>query len=159
MIILIFQIYFEAFMTIYNNVLVAIDPYIDSSNILDQAVKIIKPDGKMSLIYVMESLMAFPSAPFAPPMVDLPGTHQSIRQDVQKHMLQLAEKYKIPKAKIHIEVGSVAKEIKKLASDMNADVIVIGTHGRHGIGLLLGSTASSVIHGAPCDMLVVKIRS
>ena len=40
-----------------------------------------------------------------------------------------------------------------------ADLIVIGTHGRHGLGLLLGSTASGVIHGVQCDVLAVRVSS
>jgi universal stress protein A len=36
---------------------------------------------------------------------------------------------------------------------------VIGTHGQSGISLLLGSTASSVLHGSGCDVLAVRIHS
>jgi universal stress protein A len=150
---------YENFMSIYNNVLVAIDPFIDSNKIIIQAKKITKPDGNMRLIYVMESLMAFPSAPFAPPMVDLPGVHKNTRQAAYNMMLEVAKKYDIPKENVHLEIGSIAREIKKFASDTNADAIVIGSHGRHGVGLLLGSTASSVIHGVSCDMLIVKIEA
>ena len=35
--------------------------------------------------------------------------------------------------------------------------IVVGSHGRHGLALLLGSTASGVLHGAKCDVLAVRI--
>jgi universal stress protein A len=34
---------------------------------------------------------------------------------------------------------------------------VVGSHGRHGLALLLGSTANDVLHGAPCDVLAVKL--
>ena len=37
------------------------------------------------------------------------------------------------------------------------DLIVVGTHGRHGIGLLLGSTANSVLHGVDRDVLAVRV--
>ncbi len=40
---------------------------------------------------------------------------------------------------------------------MDADLIVLGTHGRHGLGLILGSTANGVLHGASCDVLAVRI--
>ena len=40
-----------------------------------------------------------------------------------------------------------------------ADLIVVGSHGRHGLALLLGSTASGVLHGAPCDVLAVRVGS
>ena len=35
--------------------------------------------------------------------------------------------------------------------------LVVGSHGRHGLALLLGSTANAVLHGAPCDVLAVRI--
>jgi universal stress protein A len=35
---------------------------------------------------------------------------------------------------------------------------VIGTHGRHGLGLLLGSTVNAVLHGLDTDALAVRIR-
>ncbi len=37
------------------------------------------------------------------------------------------------------------------------DLIVLGSHGREGIQLLLGSTANAVLHGAPCDVLAVRV--
>ena len=36
--------------------------------------------------------------------------------------------------------------------------IVIGSHGRHGLALLLGSTANSVLHGASCNVYVVRVQ-
>ncbi|MGB1202845.1 MAG: universal stress protein [Alloalcanivorax venustensis] len=38
-----------------------------------------------------------------------------------------------------------------------ADLIVLGSHGKHGIRLLLGSTANAVLHRATCDVLAVRI--
>jgi nucleotide-binding universal stress UspA family protein len=40
---------------------------------------------------------------------------------------------------------------------MNADLVVLGSHGRTGIPkLVLGSVASHVVSHAPCDVLVIK---
>jgi universal stress protein A len=41
---------------------------------------------------------------------------------------------------------------------LDVDLIVIGSHGREGIQRLLGSTANAVLHGAPCDVLAVRIK-
>jgi universal stress protein A len=56
-------------------------------------------------------------------------------------------------------VGLVKAEIFSLVDEVAADLIVVGTHGRHGVGLLLGSTATSVIHGTPCDVLSVRVAN
>lgn len=146
-------------MSIYNTVLVAIDPFVDCSQILKKANSIKSSDGHIHLIHVMDIVMIFPSASLAPPSPDLPGFHEESKVSIHNLLLDMAKLYDIPKDNIQIKVGSTAKQIRNFASEIKADVIVIGSHGRHGIGLLLGSTASSVIHGAPCDMLVIKIES
>jgi len=57
-----------------------------------------------------------------------------------------------------VEIGNPKAEIVRVASEKDIDLIVIGTHGRHGIGLLLGSTATGVIHHAHCDVLTVRLK-
>ncbi len=53
--------------------------------------------------------------------------------------------------------GDPASEIVKLAKAEHADLIVLGTHGRTGIGrLLFGSTAEQILRRAPCPILAVK---
>jgi nucleotide-binding universal stress UspA family protein len=54
--------------------------------------------------------------------------------------------------------GEPATEILKVAQEVNAELIVMGTHGRTGLGrLLLGSVAEQVLRKAPCPVLTVKI--
>ena len=54
--------------------------------------------------------------------------------------------------------GSTRREILRLAKELDTNLIVIGSHGREGIQRLLGSTANAVLHGAPCDVLAVRIK-
>jgi nucleotide-binding universal stress UspA family protein len=54
-------------------------------------------------------------------------------------------------------VGDEATEIIRLAEDEGYDLIVMGTHGRTGVGrLLMGSVAEKVLRRAPCPVLTVK---
>jgi nucleotide-binding universal stress UspA family protein len=54
-------------------------------------------------------------------------------------------------------VGDEATEIVRLAEEEGADMIVMGTHGRGGIGrLLMGSVADKVLRRAPCPVLTIK---
>jgi nucleotide-binding universal stress UspA family protein len=56
-----------------------------------------------------------------------------------------------------VHVGKPATEIVRAAKDWPADLIVIGSHGRGGIGrLLLGSVAEAVMRHAACPVLVVR---
>jgi universal stress protein A len=54
-------------------------------------------------------------------------------------------------------MGSPAEEIVRCAREFGCDLLVMGTHGRSGIGhLALGSVAEAVIRAAPCPVLVVR---
>jgi len=57
----------------------------------------------------------------------------------------------------HLREGDAAGQILILAGDCKCDLIVMGTHGRTGVGrLLLGSVAEAVVRRAPCPVLTVK---
>jgi universal stress protein A len=54
-------------------------------------------------------------------------------------------------------VGDPAAEILRVAQAIKADLIVMGTHGRTGLGrLLMGSVAEQVVRRAPCPVVTVK---
>ena len=56
--------------------------------------------------------------------------------------------------------GDAAEEIVELARDSLCDLIVMGTHGRTGLGrLLMGSVAERVMRRAPCPVLTIKAPS
>lgn len=54
---------------------------------------------------------------------------------------------------------SATHEITRFAEENNIDLIVVASHGRHGITVLLGSTANGLVQRAPCDILVVRASS
>jgi nucleotide-binding universal stress UspA family protein len=56
-----------------------------------------------------------------------------------------------------VKFGNAADTIISTCTDKKADLIVVGSHGRHGAKkFLLGSVSSKVVEHAPCDVLVVK---
>jgi universal stress protein A len=63
----------------------------------------------------------------------------------------------VPESRQHLIFGRPESEIQRTADEFGADVIVVGSHGRHGLALLLGSTANGVLHGATCDVLAVRV--
>lgn len=52
--------------------------------------------------------------------------------------------------------GFPDKTIIEEATSWNADLIVVGSHGRGFWGRLLGSVSNGVVHHAPCSVLVVR---
>ena len=143
-------------MTIYRNILVAIDlhPTCDEI-ILKRASELVKgSQASLSLIHAIEHINAYGVAQAYPTVIDL---ESEMLFEAKKQLGQLAEKFSIPETHQYVEVGSPKVVILHKMSTLKIDLIVIGSHGRHGIGLLFGSTASAVIHHLCCDALVVKI--
>ncbi|MFB1011658.1 MAG: universal stress protein, partial [Thiopseudomonas sp.] len=58
----------------------------------------------------------------------------------------------------HLRYGQPRAEIHQLAEEIGSDLILVGSHGRHGLALLLGSTASDLLSAAPCDVLAVNLK-
>jgi nucleotide-binding universal stress UspA family protein len=60
----------------------------------------------------------------------------------------------------HQRLVAPAEEIAQLAADVEADLVIVGTHGRRGVSrLVLGSVAEGVVRLAPCPVLVVRKKA
>ena len=55
------------------------------------------------------------------------------------------------------EEGGVVAEILRLSAELNIDLIVIGHQQRRGLSALFSHTDESIVHRAPCDVMVLKI--
>ena len=85
----------------------------------------------------------------------------NLEQELLAHagaaLQELASKCGIDEDQQYLERGHAPTQVLRLAEDMDVDLIVVGSHGRHGLRLLLGSTANAVLHGAKCDVLAVRV--
>jgi nucleotide-binding universal stress UspA family protein len=60
----------------------------------------------------------------------------------------------------HQRLSAPAEEVAQLAADVEADLVVVGTHGRRGVSrLVLGSVAEGVVRLAPCPVLVMRKKA
>jgi nucleotide-binding universal stress UspA family protein len=75
---------------------------------------------------------------------------------VEEAQRNVSEKF--PKLKLTAEIlhGAPDQQIIERAKEWNADLIVVGSHGRGFWGRLLGSVSDGVVHHAPCSVLVVR---
>jgi nucleotide-binding universal stress UspA family protein len=61
---------------------------------------------------------------------------------------------------VMVKTGNARDTINQTATELGVDLIVMGTHGRHGISrALLGSVAETVVRSAPCAVLTVRMRN
>lgn len=74
-----------------------------------------------------------------------------------KLLNRLADRYALPPANVHLEVGGVRASICNVASQVRADIVVMGAMSRNGLTrAFIGNTAEEVIERLPCDALIVK---
>ena len=83
----------------------------------------------------------------------------SIQTQAEQELASLSDELGVDSAHRHLEFGSIKHEILRLAKELDIDLIVAGSHGKHGLALLLGSTAAALLHGAECDVLIVRTAS
>ena len=83
---------------------------------------------------------------------------QELLKEAKKSMTKLGNQLNVDKEHQVVEVGLAKQLVIDLAEKIKADLIIVGSHGRHGVRLLLGSTANAVLHGAPCDVLAVRVQ-
>ncbi len=139
----------------YRKVLVAIDCSDESAEVLSRAAGVQEgTDGELHLIHVIEPLALAYGADVPMDVTDL---QSGLVKQARDTALEYAGHYRIPDSRIHVELGSIEKTILDKADDIGADLIVVGSHTRSGLALLLGSTARGLVPGAHCDVLAVKM--
>jgi universal stress protein A len=146
-------------MQAYQHVLFATDFMDEALQVGARAKEIAQRYGaRLSLIHVIEPIVVSPGYDLLPVMPELPD--EVLQTSSQEALRRLAERLEVQDAGQRVITGVSTKEgILEAARELGADLIVIGSHGRHGLALLLGSTANAVLHGAPCDVLAVRIHS
>tara|TARA_Y100001934_G_scaffold235582_1_gene286470 strand:+ start:1135 stop:1581 length:447 start_codon:yes stop_codon:yes gene_type:complete len=139
----------------YRRILVAIDCSDESAQVLSRAAGVLSGnDGELHLIHVIEPLALAYGA-------DVPMDVTDLQSGLMKQAREMADtyasRYQIPTDNVHVELGSIEKTILDQADKLEADLIVVGSHTRSGLALLLGSTARGLVPGAHCDVLAVKV--
>lgn len=139
-------------MSLYKHILLAVD-FSDTCQAIAEKAKALVAlyDAELTLVHTIEPIPAYGY----PGLADL---ESPVIESAEKEMGQLAKSLSIDSEHARIEFGSVKGQVLKVAEELNADLIIIGSHGRHGLSRLLGSSASGIVHGANCDVLTVRCQ-
>jgi len=144
-------------MAVYSRILLAVDFTPVTDTVTRQAMELCHAfKAQLSLVHVVEFTQVDVYNDLVLPQ-ELEIDQELMKQSKQR-LEVLAEKLGIDKSECFVRQGSTRREILRLAKELNTNLIVIGSHGREGIQRLLGSTANAVLHGAPCDVLSVRIK-
>lgn len=138
----------------YRHVLVAVDLTKDSHSILERALQIAdRNHAKLSIMHTLEPL-GFAYGGDIP--MDLTSIQDQLDDHAKQRLADIADAH-VATEDQHVLVGMPDTEIHRFADENDVDLIVVGSHGRHGFALLLGSTSTGVLHGAKCDVLAVRV--
>lgn len=145
-------------MSLYKHILLAVDFYEQEQQTRTKAKQLAAlHQARLSLVHVIENLPMTDVA-YGPIPFDADLTQEWL--DASKRRLAaLGEAMGVPETCQFLEMGSAKLEIVRVAEEQGVDLIIVGSHGRHGLALLLGSTANGVLHHAPCDVLAVRLQN
>ncbi len=142
----------------YQHILLAVDFSRESEVIGARAVQLMKTYGtRLTLLHVVANV-------YEEPVYDLLSSfpadvEEKLVENAERSLTDLAKKLGVANAECRVEVGTPKAAIVQTAQEGGVDLIVLGSHGVHGLGLLLGSTANAVLHAATCDVLAVRVGS
>ena len=144
-------------MSAYKHILIGLDLSPESQEVVDR-VKLLfsHRDTKISICHVLEPLAFTYGGDI---LIDLSDVQTQLQDQAATRLSTLAAQLNISEDNQHIILGHPAQEMHNMAESQHMDLIVVGSHGRHGLALMFGSTSSSVLHGASCDVLPVRIST
>ena len=144
----------------YTNILVPVDFSSSASKVIERAADVARRNhASLTLLHVVEYLppidIAYEPAMSASWVID----DEEMKQQALASLQKACDKHQLKEVKQVAVIGMPKQEICQYARDNGCDLIVMGSHGRHGISLLLGSTANGVLHDMPCDVMAIKIEA
>lgn len=144
----------------YQRILVPIDGSPTAERALQEAIRLTDGKAQLRLIYVIEEGYPLDAEGYA--FIDYAALKEATRKTGERVLAQAAKVVQqagrtAETTVLDVPGDRVANVIDADALSWKADLIVIGTHGRSGVGrLLLGSVAENVVRGAPVPVLLVR---
>jgi len=141
----------------YSHILLAVDFCASADAVAGKALQLSRAfAAKLSLVHVVEFVAVDLSNELVLPQA--PEMDQELLQLAEQRLAEFASRLGMAECPCMVVQGNTRREILRIAEQNQVDLIVIGSHGRQGLQLLLGSTANAVLHGAPCDVLAVRVK-
>ncbi len=125
-----------------------------SGMVAERAASFAKSVGsKLSLLHVVEPIMGYGFGSVSSDSINAVLEKQALKQ-----LKELTKNTSVSEQDLYVKSGIPKSVILETADEQATDIIIIASHGRHGVTHLLGSTAIAVAHSAKCDVLTVRIK-
>ena len=142
----------------YKNILLAVELEVAGDELPTQrATKLAKQFGaKLSIVHAIEHISSYGAAYGVAIGAEI---EEMLLENATKEIRKFGTAIKVPEADQILKFGPAKLVILEEAERIGADLIIVGSHGRHGVRLLLGSTANAVLHSTTCDVLAVRLQN
>jgi len=142
----------------YKKILIALELNTKTDHsVIKKALELHKAcGGQLFLVHAIEYISGYGyGLPYSPVMTT--EVEDMLYKHAQKEMEKIGAGLHINAEQQIVQFGSAKFVILDVAEKLKTDLIVLGSHGKHGVRMLLGSTANAVLHGAKCDVLAVRL--
>lgn len=144
-------------MKCYKHILLAVDFSEGTDCLVKRASEMaLLNDIKLSIVHILDSI-PMPDISYGTVITLNDETDNSLLEQEKAKLNEIGKTLNVPENQRWLIWGSPKEEICALAEQENVDLIIVGSHARHGLALLLGSTANDVLHYAPCDVLAIRL--
>lgn len=142
----------------YKNILAAVDLSAVSQTVIERAKDIAtKYSAALSIVYVMEyTPIIYGEGEFAAPVDS--ELLKTFENNSRKALAQFGKDFGIPEDHQYLRLNSIKHSVVEVAKEIQADLLVIGSHSKRGIEYILGSHAIAILNAAKCDVLAVRIN-
>lgn len=144
-------------MNLYHNILIAIDFSAHDHQVAQKAKQLANHlNAKLHIIHVLDNI-PMPDTPYGLVIPLNEDSSYALLETEKNKLKQISDEFDIEPAYRWLIWGEPQQEITQLAAQQQIDLIVVGSHGRHGLSVLMGSTAKDVLYHAGCDVLAVHL--
>ncbi len=141
----------------YQNILLAVDFSEFQHSVAYKAKSLATQfNAQLHIIHVLDNI-PMPDTPYGTVIPLNKNSSYDLLEAEKEKLLQISNKLNIALERCWMIWGEPQQEITQLAVKEGIDLIVVGSHGRHGLAVLMSSTAKGVLYHAKCDILAVHL--
>jgi universal stress protein A len=140
---------------LYRHILLVIDDLTEDSLAIGRRAQALASalGAQVELLHVVEFVPVEPMGESLMPSVQI---EDELLARAEKRLACIAAELGLSGAACRVESGSVKSEIVRVAREVHADLIILGSRERHGLSILVNLTEDTVLHAAPCDVLAMR---
>jgi universal stress protein A len=112
-------------------------------------------NAEMVVLHVVEFV---PIEPLGESLMPTAQIEEELIKRARGTVSEFIKRLALPRAIGRVEAGNTKAEILRVADEVRADLIVLGSRERHGLAILMNFTEDTVLHAAHCDVLAVRLK-